>query len=614
MVTAVTTIPLMVGLDPEQYAAVTSTAAPLVVVAAAGSGKTTVLTRRIAHRVAIGTADAAHVLALTFTRDAAGELRRRLRSLDLRTPVEAGTFHAVALRLLRDRAEAAGRPAPQVASDRHRLVREVLTELGIRADPAGVLADLDWCRAREVAPSDLPTALQRARRRPSLSAGRITPVIEGYEQLKRRRGIVDFDDLLVDLVDSMQRDASWADVVRWRFRHLFVDEAQDLNPLQFRVLEAIRGGRPDLCLVGDPRQSIYAWNGADPSLLGEVERHFPGVTVLSLHRNYRCTPQILRVASQVLVASGQADESTSEQPAGTPVRTMAFTDEHEEAREVARHAATRAHRARVAVLARTNDLLAPVERALTALGARSDRSAGRSALDIALRDAFACTGRERLAEWADRVFADDASTDAHRRVSEEVDRFLTSGVAGSFRAWIESRPPLDTADDDEPVVSLLTFHAAKGREWNHVVVIGTEEGLVPHSSASTPAQRAEEARLLYVALTRATDDLVVTRASSRSGKPTTPCRWLDQALASAADPPAVAPPAVTRRVDPLASLREWRQHVARAAGMSEQALCSDRVLRGLLESPPTDLGDLADRLGMTPSAVSRIRPLPTPHR
>ena len=242
---------LLLGLDAQQREAVITTAAPLAVVAAAGSGKTRVLTTRIAYRVLEGTAHARHVLALTFTRDAASEMKRRLRQLELREPIDAGTFHSIALRLLRDRALTRQQPAPQVADDRLRLMRECLTQLRLSADPFAAMADIDWARARLVEPSRFDAACRAERRRSAIPAGRYGELFDAYTALKKRRGVVDFDDLLVGLLHALTTDRSWAEAVRWRYRHFFVDEAQDMNPLQLAVLEALRNGRPDVCLVGD---------------------------------------------------------------------------------------------------------------------------------------------------------------------------------------------------------------------------------------------------------------------------------------------------------------------------------------------------------------------------
>ncbi len=490
--------PVLVGLDAEQREAVVSTAAPLAVVAAAGSGKTTVLTRRIAYRVAHNTAQARHVLALTFTRDAAAELKRRLRRLDIREPVEAATFHGIALRLLRDRALAAHQSVPQVANDRVRLAREVLTELKLSTEPFAALADLDWARARMVEPDRYEGASRSARRRSALPAARYGAFFDAYERLKRRRGVVDFDDLLTQTLSALRTDAAWAEGVRWRYRHLFVDEAQDLNPLQHAVLEGVRGGRLDICLVGDPRQAIYGWNGADPSTLAEVEVHYPRVTVLSLTSNYRCSPQVLRAGAAALEASGQHDSSHSQLPGGPAVQVQLHSDERAEAHAVARHVRALMHLRRgreLAVLARTNEQLTVLQNAFDEHGIETERSIGKSPLETVLRTAYRCISRELLAAWVDKALIDD--DEITRRVAGEADRFLSSGEPGTFRAWVEARTAFDDLEPthDGDAVALITFHAAKGREWHGVVITGAEEGLVPHGSATSATQLAEEARL-----------------------------------------------------------------------------------------------------------------------
>ncbi|HAP75420.1 MAG TPA: hypothetical protein DCR14_04995, partial [Acidimicrobiaceae bacterium] len=540
--------PLLRGLDASQREAVASPASPIAVIAAAGSGKTTVLTRRIAYRVATDDAAARHVLALTFTRDAASELRRRLRRLDLRDPVEAGTFHSVALRLLRDRAMAANSAPPRVADDRLRLLREVLTEVRLRAEPTAVMADIDWSRARLVAASDYDRAIRQSRRRGTVPPGRFAEVVAAYEALKRRRGVVDFDDLLHGVLNAFESDGEWAAAVRWRFRHLFVDEAQDLNPLQHRMLEALRGGRADLCLVGDPRQAIYGWNGADPSVLEEVDRHVPGVTVVRLATNHRCSPQVVRAGAAALHAAGQADDSASSRPDAAAVEVMRIADEHREAAEIALRVSTLLrHRSPsdLAVLARTNEQVAAIDAALRAAGVATERAAGRSPLDLVVREAVRTMSREALAVWADEQF--DHADPLRRRVAEEADRFLASGEVGGFRAWIDSHSPFDDLDDTggQAAVAVLTFHAAKGREWWGVFVAGVEEGLVPHASAASPAQMAEEARLLYVAITRASHQLVLSAAAQRNGRASEPSRWL-QAVAATAAADAPAPPPTAR--------------------------------------------------------------------
>jgi len=604
------------GLDPQQHTAVVTDAAPLAIVAAAGSGKTMVLTRRIARRLLDGSADARHVLALTFTRDAAGELRRRLRRLDIREPIETGTFHAVALRVLRDRALAAGTTAPMVANDRGRLIREVLTETRVRCEPGGALADIDWARARLVPPDGFADANRRARRRSALSPADYASVYERYVALKKRRGVIDFDDLLADLLAVMQRDAVFAESIRWRFRHLFVDEAQDLNPLQHALLEAIRGGRADICLVGDHRQAIYGWNGADPSTLQDVEVHYPGVTVVSLIGNYRCSPQIVRAGAAALGAAAITDDTESRRTDARAITIIGTADERDEARRVStlvRDLVQRHGLKHVAVLARTNDQLETLNRDLAATGVPTVRAVGASVLDRTIMEAARSTNREQLAAWAESVWASDEVAPVRTRVAEEVDRFLSSNEPGSFRTWVELRSPFDDLEPDEGgAVSLLTFHAAKGREWEAVVVTGVEAGLVPHSSSTTAAQKLEEARLLYVALTRAGDELVITWAASRRDNVTGPSPWLANVEATIdTEQPQPLPAAFRRRhapPDPLDALRGWRDGVARAAAVPSGAVCSDSVLRSMLADPPRDVTDVARRLGLGLSAAERLAP------
>lgn len=614
---------LLRGLDAEQRLAVVTDAAPLAIIAAAGSGKTTVLTRRIARRIDDESADPRHILAITFTRDAAGELRRRLRRLDIREPIETGTFHAVCLRLLRDRALTSGTRAPVVAPDRIRLLREVLTETRVQCSAAAAMADIDWARARLVEPQAFAEATRRVRRRSALRADEFGRVVDRYEALKRRRGVVDFDDLLSDVIVQMQRDAGFAEIVRWRFRHLFVDEVQDLNPLQFAVLEQIRGGRADICLVGDPRQAIYGWNGADPSLLAEVDHRLPGITVVALTGNYRCSPQIVRAGAAALASASIADDTASHRADGRRVRSLACVDEADEALRVAhtvRDLVERHGARHVAVLARTNDQLSTLGGALSKLDIAVSRAVGASPLERALAEVARCTNREQIAVWIESVWADRTADDGvdpiRSRVAEEADRFLTSNEPGGFRAWIDARQPFDDLEpDDEGAVSLLTFHAAKGREWRGVVVAGVEMGLVPHASATGPEQRLEEARLLYVALTRAADELVITSAADRSGNATGPSPWLALVMATADADRVAAPPAdfmargrLATHSDPLDQLRTWRAGIARAAGVADTAVCPDSVLRSLLENPPTDVESLGTRLGVGRAAAERLAP------
>ena len=603
---------LLDGLDAEQIAAVTAPEQPLAIIASAGSGKTTVLTRRIAHRIATGSADAGHVLALTFTRDAANELHRRLRRFDLRTRIEAGTFHAVALRILRDRAEARHERMPNVATDRFRLVADTLANVGLRVDPFGAQTDIDWARARRITPERYATMSRRAARRSTIPAARFAEVLAAFEQHKRRRGVIDFDDILERTLAAAD-DPLTAQIVGWRFRHFFVDEAQDLNPLQFAVLESWRQGRPDLCLVGDPRQAIYGWNGADPTLLGEVERTVAGITVRHLSTNYRCSPQVLRAGQAALDAAGIEDLSRPARGDGPSVGAVTCRDERDEAQRVValvREARGASDATGVAVLARTNEQLAPLAAALTAAGLRVSTASARTPLERIVGE-VARLSRERMAAWV--VDAQEHEDPLRRRVAVEVDRYLTADERSALRPWLERErvfEDLEPAADSD--VTVATFHAAKGREWDAVVIAGANEGLVPHASATSVAQLGEEARLFYVAMTRARRSLVLTTTEQRRQSRAVPSRWLQAVLdTTLADRPAPPPVRRSAPLDPLAAWKRWRAQVARGALCSEVQICSDRVLADLAARPPRSNEELADALGITPTAAARLPALPS---
>ena len=322
---------LLEGLDDAQRAAVTSSAMPLVVLAPAGSGKTRVLTRRIAHRVATGAADPRHVLALTFTRKAAGELDDRLRRLGLRGDTTTGTFHAVAWGALRTRWADQGRTPSPCSTARAGCSpswRPAIPGKDKRSVAADLATEIEWAKARMVTPDDYADAVVRAGRRPTLKPDLVAEAYAAYEARKQRGGLVDFDDLLALVARALEEDDRFAAAQRWRYRHLFVDELQDVNPLQFRLLEAWRGDRYDVTAVGDPQQAIYGWNGADAGFLLDIHRWWPPAEVIELERSYRSTPQILDGAASVLRGARQAARTVtstradgrSAAPAGPPDR------------------------------------------------------------------------------------------------------------------------------------------------------------------------------------------------------------------------------------------------------------------------------------------------------
>ena len=618
---------LIADLDADQRAAVTAESQLVAVIAGAGSGKTRVLTRRIAHRIAIGTADARHTLALTFTREAAGEMRRRLHRLGLRDHVEAGTFHSVMLGILKQRWADTERRPLTVVSDRRRLLSDSI-DAGDRRQLAAFLAEIDWASARGIDAGSYPSAARRAQRHPSPGIDRCAAAYTAFQTLKRRRGVIDFDDVLAHTVRDLRRDDEFADTVRWRFRHLLVDEAQDLNPLQHTLVDLLRAGRDDVFLVGDPAQAVYGFNGADPSLLVDVENRFPGIEIIRLPVNHRSTPQIVAAGVHVLATSGQPSRLVSNRADGPVVGQLVADDELDEANRVAQFVLrcdpNLVRTGEIAVLARTNAQLPGFADALERVGiaVRRSATASGSPLQVAVRQAAALGSPSRVRGWAHDILdapeetADPGGASAwtddiepERRVAAAALEFLREqplGDGAAFRAWVATTNPFDDASTDG--VEVLTFHGAKGREWHTVIVTGVESSLVPHKSASTVEARAEEARLLYVAFTRATDRLLVSRAARRGGYARTVSPFIEDIDLDEL-PPAPPPRRVRARTDPLIeSLRAWRDDAARRADILPVQLCSDRDLKAIAAARPTTVDELVEATSFGLMTAEKLAP------
>ncbi len=670
---------LLQGLDDAQRRAVTSAAQPLVILAPAGSGKTRVLTRRIAHRVATGEADPRHVLALTFTRKAAGELTERLGRLGLRGDATAGTFHAVAWGQLRTRWADQGRTPPTLLDRKGRVLAEVAPKSGSRdrrSFTSDLATEIEWAKARMVTPDTYEEAVARAGRRSAVRPEVVAEAYRAYELHKQRTGLVDFDDLLALCARALEEDTRFAAAQRWRFRHLYVDELQDVNALQFRLLEAWRGAGYDVTAVGDPQQAIYGWNGADASFLLDIHRHWPPAEVIVLDRSYRSTPQILAAASAVLRAAKQpAQEVSAARPDGPPPTVTAHASDRSEAVAIARavrlaHAPGRPW-ADQAILVRTHaqsTLLAEalreagiphrvrgaagflerpvVQRALrrlrsspTPLGtALADLEAtmedpvpDTTSIDVDLLDPDDHEGR---AELLARIDEDRDALALLVRMGRDYLRLDPVGGGGTFAAWLSAtiRSEADAANAGD-AVDVATFHAAKGLEWAIVHLAGLEEGYVPIAHARTPAAKAEEARLLYVAMTRAQRELRMTWAEQRTFAGKVVERRRSPLLTPVPDrspiPPAgstTATPPVDEWADELAkqrarlggarvgtspelqALRRWRDGVARAARIDPEAVLPDHVLARIVGAHPADLAALGEVRGVGTILAGRLGP------
>ena len=455
---------LLDGLNERQRAAVGAPDTPLCIRAGAGTGKTRVLTRRIAYQADIGAIDPKRTLALTFTRKAAEELRDRLAGLGLRDSVSAGTFHRAAFAQLRTRWAERGVRPPELLQDKRGLVARAAKKSGMRlakAELADAITEIEWAKARRITPDRYGEAASPLRQRSALDHTAISSLYQRYEEEKAKRRVVDFDDLLILALRDLNDDPDYAEARRWTYQHVFVDEFQDVNRLQFDLLRAWLGDRNDLCAVGDPNQAIYSWNGADPAYIEQFAGWFAGAEVVDLVDNYRSTPQILAAGRAVLPAG--AASLVSHHLDGPRPTVTTHADDSDEAATIAR--ALRDTKgpetawSSMAVLARTNAQAAKLAAAL------------------------------RHAEIPYRV-----RVDAHRN----------------------EKDPGDRPSSGSDAVDVATFHAAKGLEWPIVHLAGLEQGLVPISRARTPAEIAEEQRLLYVAITRAERELHCHWAAERA--------------------------------------------------------------------------------------------------
>ena len=535
---------VLAGLDAEQRAVAEILEGPVMVLAGAGTGKTRAITHRIAHGVLTGAHDPHRTLAVTFTNRAAGELRARLRALGVEG-VQARTFHAAALRQLRYFwPRISDRAFPSLMSSKASVVAGVLSAHGVSPDTSmvrDVSADIEWARVNFIDQHTIGTA--SITRQLSVEPEVFARVLADFEQAKADRGVIDFEDVLILLVGMLSTDDSIAREVRKAYRWLTVDEFQDVNPVQHALLKLWLGDRDDLCVVGDPSQTIYSFTGARSDFLIDFPRDFPTATTVRLVRCYRCTPQIVSLANGVIHAGVSARHAVtlrSERAAGSAPRIEAFDDDAAEAAAVAEKIgaliAAGVRPRDIAVLYRINAQQVEIESALANAG-----------IPMTVRGSERFFERPEVREALTRLRGAARSADASRSVPDlVVDVFSAMGwstqqpsTTGAVRERWESLAALvelaresDAGDLAEfveqldgrasasfaPVadgVTLASIHAAKGLEWTSVFVIGCSDGLIPLQHADTPESVEEERRLLYVAITRAERDLTLSWARSR---------------------------------------------------------------------------------------------------
>ncbi|MEI7744398.1 MAG: ATP-dependent DNA helicase UvrD2 [Chloroflexota bacterium] len=639
---------LLADLDPEQREAVLATDGPVAILAGAGSGKTRVISRRTAYAIATDVVPVDQVLVVTFTDKAAGEMVARLRSLGL-PGVTARTFHAHALSQLRHfwPLRHDGEPLPDLLDSKALFVSRLVRQLPghYRFTPSKDLADeIEWAKTRRIAPADYELAAVDAGRTPPIPADLVTRVYAGYERTKAREGRIDFEDLLLRTVDLLAEDEDAAETIRARKRWFSVDEYQDTNPLQQRLLELWIGDRRDLCVVGDEDQTIYSFTGASSAYLTGFERRWPGARVIPLVRNYRSTPQVLELANRLLAADGRNKRLVATRPDGPrPVRLTSRDGEEELDLLVAwvrGRLAEDVDPAEIAVLCRTNAALAPIEEAFTRAGIAYqlrgtrfyDRPEVRGAI-AGLRRAprpagqGSALGASIRSRWAEALgWEEDATPDGQeareRQASLDtlvaiVDHLLDGDVSAGLDevlADLDSRAAHEKSSSAGGV-NLLTYHRAKGLEWDAVFLPSVDEGTLPIRQAKDdPDAIAEERRLLYVGITRARTFLAVSSTKK-------PSRFL-KGLAPV--PPTVAGPGGPPRGGSsgpggpggsgglgagggpvFEALRSWRTSVARESKAPPYIIATDETLAAIAAALPRSVEELDRVKGIGPAKSAK---------
>jgi len=641
-------------LDPEQRDVASCLRGPLVVLAGAVTGKTRAITHRIAYGVRTGEYQPASVLAVTFTARAAGEMRGRLRELGA-PGVQAKTFHAAALKQLTYFwPKAIGGPMWNLIEYKGRYLAQAASHIGIKVDAVAIrdlASEVEWAKVSMIDPAAYVYKAAAVGREPptGYTAEQVAALALAYEDIKQAQQLIDFEDILTILGALLAENTSIADQVRRQYRHFVVDEYQDVSPVQQFLLDQWLGGRDDLCVVGDPSQTIYSFTGARPTYLLQFLKKFPRAQEIRLVRDYRSTPQIVTLANDVL-KEGKVEGALvlkSQRPPGVEPKYRTYDDDEQEAIGVAENIekliAQGILASDIAILYRTNAQSAAFENALSEKNIGYQVKGGeqfftrpdvRRALTLLEAAAQHGTGAQpseptslslqarAILEPAGWSHTPPASSGATRERWEAMSALV--GLADELTQKSAAGHPATVADliaelreraahQNAPTingVTLASLHAAKGLEWRAVFLAGMSEGLMPISLADTPEAVAEERRLLYVGITRAQELLEISFSKSKTGgrgnrKPT---RFLahrfPQKIAANANT------AVNKKTSSKIAraelseddaalfehLRTWRSQVATAAGKPAFTVLADTTLLALATTRPAN----SEALGRIP--------------
>jgi DNA helicase-2/ATP-dependent DNA helicase PcrA len=529
---------ILAALDADQKAVALATRGPLCVIAGAGTGKTRAITHRIAYAAAIGTMDPQKVLALTFTAKAAGEMRARLRTLGVPT-VAARTIHSAALRqLLYFWPSVFGGRTPDLMTTKTGFLTEAINRAGLsgslratnRELMRDIAAEIEWAKVSQVGPTDYIDEVSKRMQKPRVTPEQMVQVYTAYESIKKQELAIDFEDVLLLCSAMMEEERDVRERVQDQYRYFTIDEYQDISPIQQRLINAWLGTRTDICVVGDPAQTIYSFAGATPVFLNSFTQRFPEAQVIRLTTGYRSTPEITFAANALLRHGTMGQELVAFNSHGSKPIVTGYGDEPAEIggvmAEVNALLVNGTQPQEVAILARTNGQLKGAEKAMLAQKIPYQvRNTERFFERREVRDFLKQVRQASVipAEgqgWIDELRSlaqpyltgeaiDGIAALLHLARELDDDDNFTPKTLRTYLREVEDRVQQNNPPT-MPVVTLATLHAAKGLEWERVFLIGASDGQLPLTNSSGEAVIEEERRLFYVGITRAKADLHIS--------------------------------------------------------------------------------------------------------
>ena len=529
---------ILAALDADQRAVAIATRGPVCVIAGAGTGKTRAITHRIAYAAAIGTMDPQKVLALTFTAKAAGEMRARLRTLGVPT-VAARTIHSAALKqLLYFWPSVFGGRTPDLITTKTGFLTEAINRAGLSSSLRAtnrelmrdIASEIEWAKVSQVIPVDYIDQVGRRSQKPRVLPEQMVQIYTAYESIKKQELAIDFEDVLLLCAAMLEEEREVRERVQDQYRYFTIDEYQDISPIQQRLINAWLGTRRDICVVGDPAQTIYSFAGATPVFLNSFTQRFPEAEVIRLTTGYRSTPEITFAANSLLRAGTMGQELVAFNSHGSKPMVTGYADETAEIKgvmgEITQLMSTGTAPQEIAILARTNAQLKGAEKAMLAANIPYQvRNTERFFERREIRDFLKQVRQASVipaegSGWIDELRSlaqpyltgeaiDGIAALLHLARELEADENFSPKTLRGYLREVEDRAQQNNPPT-MPVVTLATLHAAKGLEWERVFLIGASDGQLPLANSAGDVALDEERRLFYVGITRAKADLHIS--------------------------------------------------------------------------------------------------------